>query len=317
LWLHRLGAHVRGFALPPDTSPNLFEAARVASHCDSIFGDVRRPDELSAALSGFDPDIVLHLAAQSLVQRSYRQPVATYQTNVMGTINLLEAVRDTPAVRTVVIVTTDKCYENQEWAWAYRENEPLGGYDPYSSSKACVEILVAAWRRSFLQGVGVAVATARAGNVIGGGDWAEDRLIPDCIRALASGKPILIRNPYSTRPWQHVLEPLAGYLSLAERLSTDGAAMAEAWNFSGIVERFQNDMRNEISEKYSEPLMTAVAAMPRQELVMMAEVLVSLTAFRAHASVGEEETAAGPIDVAISSKSEGFVWVKRKQFNVA
>jgi CDP-glucose 4,6-dehydratase len=179
---------------------------------------------------------VLHLAAQSLVQRSYRMPAATYQTNVMGTVNLLEAVRDTPSVRAVVIVTSDKCYENQEWAWAYRENEALGGYDPYSSSKACVEILVAAWRRSFLQGAGVAVATARAGNVIGGGDWADDRLIPDCIRALASGKPALIRNPHSTRPWQHVLEPLTGYLSLAERLSTDGVAMAEAWNFGPAID---------------------------------------------------------------------------------
>jgi CDP-glucose 4,6-dehydratase len=236
LWLHRLGANVRGFALPPDTSPNLFEAAHVSSRCDSLFGDICAPNDLATALTDFQPDIVLHLAAQSLVQRSYREPVVTYQTNVMGTINLLEAVRKAPSVRAVVVVTTDKCYENREWVWAYREDEALGGHDPYSSSKACAEIAVAAWRRSFLEEAGAAVASARAGNVIGGGDWAENRLIPDCMRALASGRPMLIRNPQSTRPWQHVLEPLRGYLTLTERLWVDRSAVAEAWNFGPVAD---------------------------------------------------------------------------------
>lgn len=230
-WLHRLGAVVRGYALPPDTTPNLFDAAGIAARCDSIFGDIRQAADLAVAIDVFQPDIVLHLAAQALVQRSYQKPVATYETNVMGTIHLLEAVRQTPSVRAAVVVTTDKCYENREWIWAYREDEALGGHDPYSSSKACAEIVVSAWRRSFLQSDGAALASARAGNVIGGGDWAENRLIPDCIRAVASGAPILIRNPHATRPWQHVLEPLAGYLILAERLCTDGDAAAEAWNF--------------------------------------------------------------------------------------
>jgi CDP-glucose 4,6-dehydratase len=231
LWLHRLDARVRGFALPPDTNPNLFEAADVGSRCDSLFGDVRRFDQLTNAITLFRPDIVFHLAAQSLVQRSYLEPVETYETNVMGTINLLEAVRRTPSVRAVVVVTSDKCYENREWVWAYREDEALGGYDPYSSSKACAEIALAAWRRSFLQAAGVGVASARAGNVIGGGDWAKHRLIPDCIRALASGKSIAIRNPQATRPWQHVLEAIGGYMILAERLWADRLAVAEAWNF--------------------------------------------------------------------------------------
>lgn len=239
LWLHRLGAQVRGFALPPDTSPNLFEAARIASRCESLFGDIRRADALSVALAEFQPDVVLHLAAQALVQQSYREPVVTYETNVMGTINVLEAIRRTPSVRAVVIVTTDKCYENREWVWPYREDEALGGHDPYSSSKACAEIAVAAWRRSFLRSNGVAVASARAGNVIGGGDWAENRLIPDCIRAFTSGEPVLIRNAHATRPWQHVLEPLAGYLTLAERLWTSRFAIAEAWNFGPSVDEVE------------------------------------------------------------------------------
>jgi CDP-glucose 4,6-dehydratase len=231
LWLHRMGARVFGFALPPDSCPNLFDAARVGSRCGGVFGDVRNADALSGAISSFQPDIVLHLAAQSLVQRSYRAPVETFATNVIGTINLLEAVRQTRSVKAVVVVTSDKCYENREWLWSYREGEPLGGHDPYSSSKACAEIAIAAWRRSFLMAAGVGVASARAGNAIGGGDWAEQRLIPDCIRALVSAEPVTIRNPHATRPWQHVLEPLSGYLLLAERLWTDRPSAAEAWNF--------------------------------------------------------------------------------------
>jgi CDP-glucose 4,6-dehydratase len=182
------------------------------------------------------PDIVLHLAAQALVRYSYQQPVETYAVNVMGTVNVLEAVRATPSVKAVVNVTTDKCYENREWLWGYRENEALGGFDPYSSSKACAELVTAAYRQSFLQSTGVAVASARAGNVIGGGDWASDRLIPDFLRAIDANAPLIIRSPDATRPWQHVLEPLSGYLMLAERLFTEDADFAEAWNFGPLDE---------------------------------------------------------------------------------
>lgn len=236
LWLHRLGAEVRGFSLAPASGQNLFDAARVASACDTILGDVRRSVELNAALGEFAPDIVLHLAAQALVRRSYREPAETYDINVMGTVNLLEAVRRSPSVKAVVVVTSDKCYENREWIWGYRESEELGGHDPYSSSKACAEIAVAAWRRSFFAPGGIGIASARAGNVIGGGDWAEDRLLPDCIRALVAGAPAVIRNPGGRRPWQHVLDALAGYLTLAERLWFDRMAMAEAWNFGPAAE---------------------------------------------------------------------------------
>ena len=199
----------------------------------------RRP-RYRARFQDFAPDVVLHLAAQSLVTRSYREPVLTFQTNVMGTVHVMEAVRRTPSVRSVVIVTTDKCYENREWPWAYREDDTLGGYDPYSSSKACAELAVAAWRRSYfpaLEGRGVSMASARAGNVIGGGDWAEDRLIPlHCVRALSSGASIAIRNPSATRPWQHVLEPLCGYLLLAEGLWKGETDLAAAWNFGPAVQ---------------------------------------------------------------------------------
>jgi CDP-glucose 4,6-dehydratase len=235
LWLVRLGALVRGFALPEQALSGgqraLHHEAGVARCTESLQGDIRDQDALMQAMRGFAPDIVLHLAAQPLVRLSYREPVDTFATNVMGTVHVLEAVRACSSVRAVVVVTTDKCYENREQIWAYRENEPLGGKDPYSASKAGAELVVGAWRASFLEAAKVAVASARAGNVIGGGDWARDRLVPDCIRALAAGRSIEIRNPRATRPWQHVLEPLAGYLILAERLWQDGRHVAEAWNF--------------------------------------------------------------------------------------
>ena len=236
LWLQQLGAHVTGYALDAPTQPSLFDAARVAAGMQSVYGDVRDLPALQRAMQAARPEIVIHLAAQSLVRLSYESPVDTYATNVMGTVHLLEAVRTTPGVKAVVNVTTDKCYENKEWAWGYRENEPMGGFDPYSNSKGCSELVSAAYRSSFFSPThyllhGVALATARAGNVIGGGDWAKDRLIPDILAAFEAGKPVPIRNPYATRPWQHVLEPLRGYLTLAEHLVTDGPDFAEGWNF--------------------------------------------------------------------------------------
>ena len=231
LWLTQLGATVMGYALPADTSPNLSNLV-AATGVQEVHADIRDGARLTAELVAFAPDIVLHLAAQSLVQRSYLEPVSTIETNVMGTVHVLEALRRTTSVRCAVIVTSDKCYQNREWLWAYREDEQLGGVDPYSSSKACAELVTSAWRHSFLRGDGgVAVASARAGNVIGGGDWAKNRLIPDCVHALSAGGQIRIRNPAAVRPWQHVLEPLSGYLLLAERLWRDGASVAEAWNF--------------------------------------------------------------------------------------
>jgi CDP-glucose 4,6-dehydratase len=231
LWFQSLGAELTGFALAPPTQPSLFEVAHIADGMRSIIGDIRDLDALQRAMQAAQPEIVVHMAAQALVRRSYQDPVETYSTNVMGTVNLLEAVRHTPGVKAVVVVTTDKCYENREWVWGYRENEPMGGHDPYSNSKGCAELVTSAYRRSFLQDQNVAVATARAGNVIGGGDWAADRLIPDIIRAFDLNQPVVIRNPHATRPWQHVLEPLSGYLTLAEHLYTQGQAFAEGWNF--------------------------------------------------------------------------------------
>jgi CDP-glucose 4,6-dehydratase len=236
LWLHQLGAQVTGYALDPPTNPSLFELCRVGELVNSVIADVRDGARLAAALVDAAPEIVIHMAAQPLVRDSYKIPVETYAINVMGTVNLLEAVRNCPSVKAVVNVTTDKCYENKEWTWGYRENEPMGGYDPYSNSKACSELISAAYRSSFFNesqyaSHGVALATARAGNVIGGGDWASDRLIPDCIAALLKGESILIRNPHSIRPWQHVLEPLSGYLTLAQALYQEGARYAAGWNF--------------------------------------------------------------------------------------
>jgi CDP-glucose 4,6-dehydratase len=236
LWLASMGAEVTGYALEPPTRPSLFALCAVDALMKSILSDVRDGERLSAALGYARPEVVFHLAAQPLVRESYRDPLGTYSTNVMGTVNLLEAVRRSGGVRAVVNVTTDKCYENREWIWGYRENEPLGGHDPYSSSKACSELVTAAYRNSFFPAVshrdhGIAVASARAGNVIGGGDFATDRLIPDCVRAVLGGEKIVLRNPGAVRPWQHVLDPLAGYLLLAQRLVEDGPRFAEAWNF--------------------------------------------------------------------------------------
>ena len=236
LWLQQLGAKVTGFALAAPTDPSLFEAAQVASGMRSIIGDIRDGAVLRQAMSEARPDIVLHLAAQALVKRSYADPVETYGTNVMGLVNLYEAIRATPGVRAVLNVTSDKCYDNKEWAWGYRENDGLGGYDPYSNSKACAELVTAAYRNSYFNADryaehGVALASARAGNVIGGGDWAADRLIPDILRAIAKDEPVAIRSPGAIRPWQHVLEPLSGYLILARKLFEEGVAYADGWNF--------------------------------------------------------------------------------------
>lgn len=232
LWLQSMGAEVHGYALNPPTEINLFAVAEVGKGmASSVIADIREADKLSQAMQLAKPEIVFHLAAQPLVRYSYIQPAETYAVNVMGTVNVLEAVRQTPSVRAIVNVTTDKCYENREWVWGYREDEAMGGFDPYSSSKGCAELVTSAYRRSFLEPAGIALASARAGNVIGGGDWAADRLIPDFLRAMDAGKILEIRSPQSTRPWQHTLEPLAGYLLLAERLYTDGMSFAEGWNF--------------------------------------------------------------------------------------
>ncbi len=232
LWLQAMGAEVHGYALSPPTEPNLFSVAAIEKGmASSTIADIRDADKLRLALHAAKPDLVFHLAAQPLVRYSYAHPAETYAVNVMGTVHLLEAIRATASVKAVVNVTTDKCYENREWAWGYRENEAMGGFDPYSSSKGCAELVTAAYRRSFLEAAGVALASARAGNVIGGGDWANDRLIPDFLRAIDADETLKIRSPNATRPWQHVLEPLSGYLMLAERLYSDGASFAEAWNF--------------------------------------------------------------------------------------
>ncbi|GGX75043.1 CDP-glucose 4,6-dehydratase [Pseudoduganella dura] len=236
LWLQSLGAHVTGFALPAPSEPSLFAAARVAEGMVSLTGDIRDAEALRRTMQDAQPEIVIHMAAQALVRHSYVDPVGTYSTNVMGLVHLFEAVRATPGVAAVVNVTSDKCYENREWPWGYRENEAMGGYDPYSNSKGCAELVTGAYRSSFFNPAshaehGVALGSGRAGNVIGGGDWAEDRLIPDMIRAIGRGTPVRIRSPHAIRPWQHVLEPLSGYLTLAEHLVSDGAQYAEGFNF--------------------------------------------------------------------------------------
>lgn len=230
LWLQQLGAEVLGYALVPPTPINLFDLARISGEMRSIQGDVRDLARLSAVVEEFQPEIILHMAAQSLVRHSYEFPVETYATNVMGTVNVLEAVRRASGAKVILNITTDKCYENQGLERGYRETDPMGGFDPYSSSKACAELVTAAYRRSFAD-EGLAIASARAGNVIGGGDWAQDRLIPDIIQAFMEGRPVRIRNPHAIRPWQHVLEPLSGYMALVERLWSDGTAFAEGWNF--------------------------------------------------------------------------------------
>jgi len=236
LWLHSMGAEVTGYALNPPTEPSLYELCRIDELVNSVIADVRDGEKLEKTIRAASPEVVIHMAAQPLVRESYKNPVDTYATNVMGTVNLLEAVRKCDSVKAIVNVTTDKCYENKEWVWGYRENEPVGGYDPYSSSKACSELVTSAYRSSFFNPKDYAIhrislASARAGNVIGGGDWATDRLIPDCIRALLKEEKIVIRNPHAIRPWQHVLEPLNGYLQLAKRLYADGPDFAEGWNF--------------------------------------------------------------------------------------
>lgn len=232
LWLQDMGALVKGYALEPVTTPNLFTQANVAQNMDSEFGDITDLNHITESMLAFNPEVLIHMAAQPLVRLSYKDPVLTYATNVMGTVNVLEAARKCVNLKAIVCVTTDKCYENKEWAWGYRENEPMGGHDPYSSSKGCAELVTAAYRKSFFnENKTTFLASARAGNVIGGGDWAEDRLIPDILRAFEKNEPVIVRNPFSTRPWQHVLEPLSGYLVLAQHLFEDGSCFAEGWNF--------------------------------------------------------------------------------------
>lgn len=236
IWLYSLGAKVRGYALDPCTEPNMFTLGAVGNLVEDVRGDVRDYKKLESSMTDFSPEVVFHMAAQPLVRRSFVDPVGTYATNVMGTVHVLEAIRKISSVRAVVCVTTDKVYENREWVWPYRETDSLGGHDPYASSKACAEIVSAAYQKSFFPDERrnehqVALATARAGNVIGGGDWSEDRLIPDLIRGFCSGKPVLIRRPDSIRPWQHVLEPLHGYLMLADRLLAFDGKCASAFNF--------------------------------------------------------------------------------------
>jgi len=233
IWLQHLGSVLTGYSLEPPTTPSLFELAKVSDGMNSVEGDVRDSDALKVSLLESKPEIVIHMAAQPLVRESYQRPVDTFETNILGTVNLFEAVRGCSSVQAVVNITTDKCYENKEWIWGYREHEAIGGRDPYSASKACAELVSSAYRESFFESEAsrVALATARAGNVIGGGDWAKDRLMTDLIYAFTKGKPLQIRNPNAIRPWQHVLEPLRGYLMLAERLYDKGSSFAEAWNF--------------------------------------------------------------------------------------
>lgn len=235
LWLHHMDAEVTGYALEPPTTPSIFKICNIESLVNSIHGDIRDLEALTSSMLNAKPDIVIHMAAQPLVRDSYKSPIETLETNVMGTANLLEAVRQCDDIKAVINITSDKCYKNNEWVWGYRENEAMGGHDPYSCSKACSELVTSAYRNSFFQPDSrqscTALATARAGNVIGGGDWATDRLVPDCVRALLNNKPILIRNPNAIRPWQHVLEPLYGYLLLGIKLYESGTPFAQGWNF--------------------------------------------------------------------------------------
>lgn len=229
-WLHRLGAEVTGISLPPPNTPNLFSLAEIARYCDSYFCDIRDAAALASIVKRTRPEIVFHLAAQSLVRASYRQPVETFSTNVLGTVHLLDALRGLDSVRVAVMITTDKVYRNNEWYWPYREDDVLGGHDPYSASKAACEMVIESYRNAYLAEQGVALASARAGNVIGGGDWSQDRLIPDAVRAWQTGEALQVRNPQAVRPWQHVLEPLWGYLRLAESLAAS-PGISGAYNF--------------------------------------------------------------------------------------
>jgi CDP-glucose 4,6-dehydratase len=234
LWLQGMGADVTGYALPPPTEPSLFDVAGVGKGMESVIGDIRDLQRLERALSNTRPEIVIHMAAQALVRLAYDHPVETFDTNIMGTVHVLEAVRRCGQVRVLINITSDKCYENREWVWGYRENEPMGGHDPYSSSKGCAELVTEAYRKSYFSAAGTdrtAVATARAGNVIGGGDWAKDRLVPDIMKALKRREDPIIRFPEAIRPWQHVLEPLCGYLTLAEGLWANPERFSGAWNF--------------------------------------------------------------------------------------
>lgn len=231
LWLHSLGASVKGYALDAPTMPSLFYEARVSDIVESQIADIRDLDTLQQSISEFNPDIIIHMAAQPLVRYSYDNPIETYQVNVMGTVNILEVSRSCSNLKAIVNITTDKCYENDNRTFGYKENDPMGGYDPYSSSKGCAELVASSYRRSFLQDQGIGLASVRAGNVIGGGDFATDRLIPDILRAFEKTQPVIIRNPKATRPWQHVLEPLSGYLTLAEKLYNEPKMYASGWNF--------------------------------------------------------------------------------------
>lgn len=263
LWLNSLGATIKGYSLPPNTKPNLFELCDIDHNCYSVFSDIRDADKLENELLSFEPEIIIHMAAQPLVLDSYNMPVETYEINVMGTVNILNIARKLKKLRSLLIVTTDKCYENKELNKPFKETEPLGGHDPYSSSKACAELVASCFRSSFFSNdthkSNVSIATARAGNVIGGGDWSKNRLFPDFIRAINKNEEVIIRNPKSIRPWQHVLDPLQGYLILSEKLFTHGAAFAESWNFGPqsdngkdvlwIANQFKKTFGNDFSYK--------------------------------------------------------------------
>lgn len=262
IWLHQLGANVRGYALEPNTEPSLFKLAKIDQLVQSTIGDIRDLDKLKKVFLEFQPEIVIHMAAQPLVRESYENPVDTYSINVMGTVNVLESIRYCKSVKAVVNVTTDKVYENKEWTWGYRENDQLGGYDPYSNSKACSELITSSYINSFFNANnyiehGVAIASARAGNVIGGGDWSKDRLIPDIFKAIDNNLEVIIRNPQAVRPWQHVLEPLAGYLILLENLYKEGTIYNGAWNFGPQLTSFKSvarmleKLKSEIDFEYS------------------------------------------------------------------
>lgn len=265
LWLSSMGAHVAGFALPPDTAPDFFSLARLKDSIEHKVGDVRDRVAVSTAIRGFAPDVVLHMAAQSLVRRSYAQPVETYETNVMGTVHVLQALRDVPSVKAAIMVTSDKCYANDEAGRAFREEDPLGGHDPYSSSKGAAELVVAAYARSFFQ-QGCRIASARAGNVIGGGDWSQDRLVPDIVRGLMDAGKVRIRHPRAIRPWQHVLDPLAGYLLLAERMA-GGDGIAGGWNFGPHTQDSTSvaDLAQKLCAHWSWPDALAVSEEPALE----------------------------------------------------